>query len=479
MQKFKSISYTFLLQDPSLMSDQRGMKSSIYQKFRNGSKFNWIDMTLLVFSFLGVFDDIRQQVVEKANGDAEDWIYNPEFLYSSVVLPAFSIGRVLAKKTPIFPGLTDAEVNTLKMTAITAEDKKKRELAQKKARKTYLWPNMLGLLLAVSMAEDILEVLANLSPAWIDEIQLYKVIPADYLKGDHYFFGPITRLATANYVISASKRSGMTFKLGGRQRTLSAVLKMLPLAYLGVSLDKAAKLTEDEHEFCRSSFTLKQMYPQSYWNYYTKRGTPLLNKRDLGMWLQNSDALYPSNHWEAITTSDIIVRNCGYDMLKVAFLKLSAAHNSNLFMYVDFDGQLQHIMDIVTKAEKAQEEEDHRNQSISPSASADNSVNSEQANQAAGYPPGFGSYVDPGESDDDDDDDDGKPSAAGKSKNLTQAAKPLPQSFTPPSGSVPLAASASGSVPLAASATAAASAPSASPQGEFKSSDFVEKPSEE
>ena len=455
------------------MSDKRGLRSMMLRRFKDGSKFNWIDMTLLVFSFLGVFDDIRQQVLEKASGDAEDWVYNPEFLYSSVVLPAFSIGRVLAKKTPIFPGLKDDEVITLKMTAITDADKKKRELAQKKARKTYLWPNMLGLLFSVSIAEDILAILADMSPAKIDKIELYKVIPADYLKGDHYFFGPITRLATGNYVMSASERTGMTFKLGGRQRTLSAVLKMLPLAYLGVSLDKAAKLNEADEEFCRPAYTLKQMYPQSYWEYYTKRAAPLLTKRDHAMWFQNSDALYPSNHWEAITTSDIIVRNCGYDMLKVAFLKLSAAHNSDLFMYVDFDGQLQHIMDIVTKAERAQEEEDHRNLPVSPSASTDNSVDSEQDNQAAGYPQGFGD-----DSDGDNDSDDVKLSAAGKNKNLAQVTQPLPKSFLP-SGSIPFAASASGSIPMAASVTAAASAPLASPQGEFKSYELWKKQSEE
>ena len=61
------------------------------------------DKILAVFTFLGVFDDVRHRVIEESSGQSLDSMYHPEFLFESVVIPCFNIGQVLAKANPIVP----------------------------------------------------------------------------------------------------------------------------------------------------------------------------------------------------------------------------------------------------------------------------------------------------------------------------------------------------------------------------------------
>ena len=70
------------------------------------SRFAFQDKILVVFSFLGVFDDVRQRIIEETSGKSVDWLYEPGFLFESVLVPAFNIGRVLSKANPIAPRTT-------------------------------------------------------------------------------------------------------------------------------------------------------------------------------------------------------------------------------------------------------------------------------------------------------------------------------------------------------------------------------------
>ena len=244
------------------------MTNFIFRLFAGKSKFNWIDKTLLVFCFLGAFDDIRQSSISQSSGDAGDWPYNPEFLYGSVILPSFSIGRVLAKKFPKTPAINDGDFELLAVKHKDSDDKKARDVASKRARKGAAYFDALGLLFSLTMADDILGILKDLKQADIDKIEIYKVIPKAFLDKNkkEYFFGPVTRI-TKNYAgeVSATKNTPMLFKVSNKIQIVSAVLKMLPLSYLGVPLDKAGRGLNEDEKFCCSLESLESMFPQAFW----------------------------------------------------------------------------------------------------------------------------------------------------------------------------------------------------------------------
>ena len=102
--------------------------------------FLYPELAIYVYSYLGVFDDIRPRIMALIAGDSPDWLYEPKFLHESVIVPCFSIGKILAKKHPI-------------VMPEPIEGKAPRTLARerKEAETKY---SAIGLLLSYEFVED-------------------------------------------------------------------------------------------------------------------------------------------------------------------------------------------------------------------------------------------------------------------------------------------------------------------------------------
>ena len=99
------------------MSDatDTGPIQSLFWKWHKNSKipFNFVDKIIYFFGFLTAFDDVMDRVLKLLSFSdvsdvmSEDWLYDPIFLFNSVMLPSFCIGKILAKKCPQQPDFTD------------------------------------------------------------------------------------------------------------------------------------------------------------------------------------------------------------------------------------------------------------------------------------------------------------------------------------------------------------------------------------
>ena len=289
------------------------------------SKFQLEDKISVVFSLFGVFDDVRKRIMQLSASESDDRLYLPEFLYESVVLPAYSIGRILSKTAPPPPiDDTDHRNPGRKVSAKTLKERKKAVHPKYDA---------LGLLFASEMIVDFFQLFFNMTAGDINALDISKVIPDGLYNQSSktYQFGAVTRISKFRG-IKAIARLSMELAVVKNDK-LSPILKMLPLAYLRVQWDKPTQKQQQSRMFGRPFVAFNACYDQAYWG-DTVPEQPLVGRDH---WANNLHfTLKPSQFWKEITTKQAITKNAGTDLHK-AWLKVNAAHRDTLDIYCDFD----------------------------------------------------------------------------------------------------------------------------------------------
>ena len=269
--------------------------------------FNYPELAIYVYSYLGVFDDIRPQIIALIDGPSGDWLYSPKFLHESVIVPCYSIGKILAKKRPlVLPKPVGASASSFN-----------RE--RKKAETKY---SAIGFLLSFEMVVDYFKIMKSMTQAEINKINLHSIFPGGSFRNnnDKIFLGAHTRFSGVN--LAAAKvvaRSAMHFSFSEEDK-LSPVLKVLPHAYLRTKYEVPEDAPPSKEYFARPSVSLSDMFDQSFWGpaYKFHPHFPSTGPK----WVDVPKALLPSFWWNSIIdSSDLVRQNMSdlcYDCLLVS-----------------------------------------------------------------------------------------------------------------------------------------------------------------
>ena len=261
---------------------------------RQLNKFKYPELAIYVFSYLGVFDDIRRRILALIAGESADWLYGPAFLHGSVIVPCFSIGKILAKKH--------------KVEMPQPIEGKKPETLDKERRKAEHKYNTLGFLLSYEMVVDYFKIMQTMTQEEVNKINLRSIFPGhsfeddgNILLGEHTKFSG-SRIEKASIVA----RSRMVFEVTDANK-LSPVFKLLPHAYLRTKYEVSADAAASKEDFARPSVSLSTMFDQAFWgNFKQFPSFPSVGPS----WVTVPKALLPSFWWDSIVDpSDLISRN--------------------------------------------------------------------------------------------------------------------------------------------------------------------------
>ena len=212
----------------------------------------------------------------------------------------------------------------------------------------------LSFLFAMEMVIDIFSVLRTMTADSMSKIRLDQVIPANYLQenGD-YLFGTCTKIYSISGKINATARLPMTFGIK-KGNMVSPFLKLLPLSYLRLQWNKPNRTQHQRAMFCFTQSSVEMMYLQDFWEdrKMPKKGkkAPISIVPPGQHWSRNVPVdLSPSRWWERITTSDIVVKNAGGDLVK-AYQKLGAAFRDDFEIYPNFENNYFRIKEVIAEA---------------------------------------------------------------------------------------------------------------------------------
>ena len=120
--------------------------------------FGHVEVCMYVCAYLGVFDNYRREILEQISSKSADWLYSPQFLHESVLVPCYNIGLILAKKyhavIPDYPNGTNS---------------KKWRKAKTNVETKY---NIIAFLLSFEMVLEYFKILRRMTQSEIDRIDL-------------------------------------------------------------------------------------------------------------------------------------------------------------------------------------------------------------------------------------------------------------------------------------------------------------------
>ena len=320
-------------------------KITLKKKWK-GSHFRLEDKIFVVFSFLGVFDDVRKRILQLSASNSDDRLYHPEFLYEAVCLPAYSIGRILSKSAPP-PEISvfDSRGSSRRVSRDTLKQREKDEYPKFDA---------LGLLFASEIIVDLFQLFFNMTADCMSALDFTQLLPAyaSTKAGKVYLFGSVTRISEFRGLKGVS-RSPMGLMETNNMK-IAPILKLLPLGYLRVKWDTPSQDPTNSGVFGRPTIPLRDMYSQKFWGKFDPANPNVGNDEHWADGLHFS--LKPSQFWRQISTTKIIARNAGTNW-HVEWLKVSAAHLNTLDSYFNFMvyseqiwGSVQEAMDKMKKA---------------------------------------------------------------------------------------------------------------------------------
>ena len=257
------------------------------------NKFNYPELAVYVFSYLGVFDDVRLQILGLIAGQSEDWLYELTFLHESVIVPCYAIGKILAKKHPI---VMPEPIDGKKPPNL---DRLRREADHKYT--------ILGFLLSFEMVVDYFKIMQEMTKAELNKIDLHCIFPLKSFQEDgNIFVGNHTRF-TGTSVSSASirSRSPMVFEVKDYNK-LSPVFKVLPHVYLRTKYEALTAAAASEGDFARPCVNLNTMFDQGFWGKNWKHFSSFAS---IGpKWVTVPKALLPSFWWDDIVGSHDLIK---------------------------------------------------------------------------------------------------------------------------------------------------------------------------
>ena len=291
-----------------MMSNSKDKKSRAdITKVLNG--FNDVETTMYVCVYLGIFDDVRQQIKALIGGNSADWLYRPDFLHKSVLVPCYSIGCILSKKYPTtLPNLPPDHENW-KEAKVNIDT----------------WYHTISFLLSFEMVVEYFKILKLMTQDELNSIHLHDIFRQQYFQPTgHLFLAQFSKLNCTGYTkFSVNLRSPMVFEVTDIDK-LSPILKAIPLAYLHVKFDKSGCDTEAGERFTYSSGTLQGMYDhEAFWGGNFPKHRVL---RIAGSWLNLPRAMRPSEWYNDIFHGPTLLQNNIY-MDKDIF-KLSVNYSS-------------------------------------------------------------------------------------------------------------------------------------------------------
>ena len=107
---------------------------------------------------MGLFDDVRENLMARLNPYAADWVYSPRFLHTSVVIPCFNMGLVIARKKPF----TSEMLEKIKI------GKWEGNFAPKVMRQY----QSIAMMISGHLLDDVFELLEDMTPEIIKAINL-------------------------------------------------------------------------------------------------------------------------------------------------------------------------------------------------------------------------------------------------------------------------------------------------------------------
>ncbi len=324
------------LQDPIMMSNAPE-KYARYPIWKRLNGFGHVEVCMYVCAYLGVFDNYRRKILEQISSKSADWLYSPQFLHESVLIPCYNIGLILAKKyhakIPDYPGGTDS---------------KKWRKDKTNFESKY---NIIAFLLSFEMVLEYFKILRRMKQSEIDRINLTLIFGnAFWSKSKHLHLSQYGKLMFPGYdKYTVNLRSHMYFSVTDQDK-LSAVLKAMPLAYFHVQFDKSDCEHEHDESFTHSSQTLERMYNyQSFWD--RKNGHLKAEPLNEENWLDLPNAMRPSEWYDDIFYGPNLLQ---YNRAFMArdILKLSANFTKFDMHQENVDGILEELLRITEENDK-------------------------------------------------------------------------------------------------------------------------------
>ena len=287
---------------------------------------HFLDHSIAIFSFIGLFDDIRREIKPLLNTKSPDWLYHVKFLHLSVAIPCFTMGLLLARKMP-FTKATNEQTTEI-FRNIRARIIRNYEC--------------LGLVFASKIVVDFFQLLKDMTEEKLSNIDIRTIVP-------NRFFSHSGDLVLAKYGSLYYQKDKFVMKKGAgvemdldAKDNLSPVLRLLPLLLIDIPF-LASKLGPEEKEtFGKPKVPLKEWF--SYKEFFQEQHLLRLNSKSLGSEavIDITDAVKVTKHWDTLSSQQMFPDDFN---MELALLKISSLYTQANVFYFHFTRDLKNLLE--------------------------------------------------------------------------------------------------------------------------------------
>ena len=226
---------------------------SIYIGEKLGRKLNDIDHALISCVVLGLFDDVRVDLVSYLATQTPDWMFNVRFLHLSVVIPCFNMGLVLSRKTEWSPQI-------IKWSKMKSTWKGKSPLIQRQYKS-------LAFMYAGLLFKDLFNLFRRMTLETINAIDLRKILPEMMFDDDNSIIRVCNYCldSTVGHAFAVKDKSDL-YLIESKFHKISPILRLLPLRVLPTLYDKGRVKTHDGERFGVASLGVNSTFETKFWS---------------------------------------------------------------------------------------------------------------------------------------------------------------------------------------------------------------------
>ena len=289
-----------------------------------GTGLNEVDYAMCTFCFLGIFDDVREDIRSKLGNNSNQRVYNPQFIHTAVIIPCFSMGIIISRQKPFSKDVLNR----------MSEKKSSWTKMAKNFKRQY---NALGLVFAAKLVVEFFDLFKFMTPEDMTNVDLQSILNPKFFRenDDKLYVAQHSMISTNGDDVVEKDRSQLQLKVYDDDK-ISPIIQLLPLKLIQLKFDRPAVGKVEEESFGRSIHPISDLYLQAFWSVPGKSAPGLE-----GQSVIIPRAFKPSHWWKQITNSEegveptpLFPENFNYDL---AFMHLDSCFSgldcfTNAFM---------------------------------------------------------------------------------------------------------------------------------------------------